>query len=153
MRSSRPPGYNRAAGLTSQCWMGRITQGMSDQVRSAPSGASRRKRVFSGIQPSGTSHIGNYLGAIRNWVNQQELYDNVFCIVNLHAITLPTTRDSLVANTITMANTLLASGIDPEKSILFLQSDVSEHAECCWLLNSVTQFGELRRMTQFKDKG
>ncbi|HKG26947.1 MAG TPA: tryptophan--tRNA ligase, partial [Thermomicrobiales bacterium] len=117
---------------------------MSDQAR--------RKRVFSGIQPSGTSHIGNYLGAIRNWVNQQELYDNVFCIVNLHAITLPTTRDSLVANTITMANTLLASGIDPEKSILFLQSDVVEHPELAWLLNSVTQFGELRRMTQFKDK-
>jgi tryptophanyl-tRNA synthetase len=118
---------------------------MSDQAR--------RKRVFSGIQPSGTSHIGNYLGAIRNWVNQQELYDNVFCIVNLHALTLPTTRDSLVDNTISMANTLLASGIDPEKSILFLQSDVVEHSELCWLLNSVTQFGELRRMTQFKDKG
>ncbi len=116
------------------------------------SSATRRKRVFSGIQPSGTSHIGNYLGAIRNWVTQQEQYDNVFCIVNLHALTLPTTRDSLVANTITMANTLLASGIDPDQSILFLQSDVVEHAELCWLLNSVTQFGELRRMTQFKDK-
>jgi tryptophanyl-tRNA synthetase len=93
------------------------------------------------------------LGAIRNWVTQQEQFDNVFCIVNLHALTLPTTRDSLVANTITMANTLLASGIDPESSILFVQSDVAEHPELCWLLNSVTQFGELRRMTQFKDKG
>src|SRR3954466_556577 len=84
----------------------------------------RRLRVFSGIQPSGVSHIGNYLGAIRNWVNQQKLYDNIFCIVNLHAITLPTTRESLLANTITMANTLIASGIDPEQSILFAQSDV-----------------------------
>lgn len=112
----------------------------------------RRLRVFSGIQPSGVSHIGNYLGAIRNWVNQQELYTNVFCIVNLHAITLPTTRESLLANTLTMANTLLASGIDPKHSILFAQSDVREHAELSWLLNSVTQFGELRRMTQFKDK-
>jgi len=111
-----------------------------------------RKKVFSGIQPSGVSHIGNYLGAIRNWVRQQEQYDNVFCIVNLHALTLPTTRDGLLDNTITMANTLLAAGIDPERSILFSQADVREHSELCWLLNSVTQFGELRRMTQFKDK-
>ena len=114
--------------------------------------SERRLRVFSGIQPSGVSHIGNYLGAIRNWVDQQELYDNVFCIVNLHALSLPTTRDTLRANTVTMANTLLAAGIDPKQSILFVQSDVREHAELCWLLNSVTQFGELRRMTQFKDK-
>ena len=112
----------------------------------------RRQRVFSGIQPSGVSHIGNYLGAIRNWVDQQETYDNVFCIVNLHALTLPTNRDSLLANTVTMANTLLAAGIDPKQSILFLQSDVREHSEATWVLNSVTQFGELRRMTQFKDK-
>ncbi len=76
--------------------------------------AERRKRVFSGIQPSGVSHIGNYLGAIRNWVTQQEDFDNLFCIVNLHAITLPTEPESLRANTITMANTLLAAGIDPE---------------------------------------
>ncbi len=69
---------------------------------------SRRKRVFSGIQPSGISHIGNYLGAIRNWVNQQDLYDNIFCIVNLHAITIPTTAETLRNNTIAMANTLLA---------------------------------------------
>ena len=114
--------------------------------------SNRRLRVFPGIQPSGVSHVGNYLGAIRNWVNQQELYDNIFCIVNLHALSLPTTRDALLANTVTMANTLLAAGIDPKQSILFVQSDVREHAELCWLLNSVTQFGELRRMTQFKDK-
>ena len=111
-----------------------------------------RKRVFSGIQPSGHLHIGNYLGAIRNWVGQQAYYDNVFCIVNLHAITLPTTRDGLMANTINMANTLLASGIDPAQSVLFVQGDVREHTELCWLLGSVTQYGELRRMTQFKDK-
>jgi len=111
-----------------------------------------RKRVFSGIQPSGVSHIGNYLGAIRNWVVQQDTYDNIFCIVNLHAITLPTDKQSLRDNTITMANTLLAAGIDPERSILFVQGDVREHSELCWLLHSVTQYGELRRMTQFKDK-
>jgi tryptophanyl-tRNA synthetase len=114
--------------------------------------AERRKRVFSGIQPSGVSHIGNYLGAIRNWVTQQETYDNIFCIVNLHALTLPTDPDSLRANTITMANTLLAAGIDPQESILFVQGDVREHSELCWLLNSVATYGELRRMTQFKDK-
>jgi tryptophanyl-tRNA synthetase len=111
-----------------------------------------RKRVFSGIQPSGVSHVGNYLGAIRNWVVQQDTYDNIFCIVNLHAITLPTDKQSLRDNTITMANTLLAAGIDPERSILFVQGDVREHPELCWLLHSVTQYGELRRMTQFKDK-
>jgi tryptophanyl-tRNA synthetase len=122
---------------------------VADQKKAA---VGTRPRVLSGIQPSGTSHIGNYLGAIRNWVQQQELYDNLFCIVDLHAITLPTTRDSLLANTLNMANTLLAAGIDPKKSILFVQSDVPEHAELSWILSSVTQFGELRRMTQFKDK-
>jgi tryptophanyl-tRNA synthetase len=114
--------------------------------------AAGRKRVFSGIQPSGVSHIGNYLGAVKNWVKQQEDFDNIFCIVNLHSLSLPTDPRVLQANTITMANTLLASGIDPERSILFVQGDVPQHAELCWLLNSVTMFGELRRMTQFKDK-
>ena len=127
---------------------------MVDLLRKPDAGAAPvvRKKVFSGIQPSGVSHIGNYLGAIRNWVRQQDEYDNVFCIVNLHALTMPTTRDTLLANTVAMANTLLAAGIDPDRSILFSQADVREHSELCWLLNSVTQFGELRRMTQFKDK-
>ncbi|MBA2518745.1 MAG: tryptophan--tRNA ligase [Chloroflexia bacterium] len=114
--------------------------------------SAARQRVFSGIQPSGNFHIGNLLGAINNWVAQQSLYDNVFCIVNLHALSLPTTRDSLRANTQDLANTLLACGLDPAESIIFVQSDVREHSELCWLLTSVTQFGELRRMTQFKDK-
>lgn len=113
---------------------------------------ARRQRVFSGIQPSGNFHLGNYLGAIRNWVAQQADYDNVFCIVDLHALSLPTSRDLLRANTISLANVLLASGLDPSQSIIFVQSDVREHTELCWLLSSVTQFGELRRMTQFKDK-
>jgi tryptophanyl-tRNA synthetase len=111
-----------------------------------------RSKVFSGIQPSGNFHLGNYLGAIRNWVAQQDQYDNVFCIVDLHALSLPTTRESLHGNIIGLANVLLAAGLDPQKSIIFVQSDVREHAELCWLLSSVTQFGELRRMTQFKDK-
>ena len=111
-----------------------------------------RQRVFSGIQPSGNFHLGNYLGAIRNWVRQQADHDNLFCIVDLHAISQPTTREALRANTLNLANVLLASGLDPEQSIIFVQSDLREHTELCWLLSSVTQFGELRRMTQFKDK-
>ena len=126
-----------------------------DQTETQQDGATapnRRLRVFSGIQPSGISHIGNYLGAIRNWVRQQEQYDSIFCVVDLHALSLPTNRDDLRAQIRGMANVLLACGIDPEQSILFVQSDVREHAELCWLLSSVTQFGELQRMTQFKDK-
>ena len=122
--------------------------GLALAERPAPS----QLKVFSGIQPSGNFHLGNYLGAIRNWVRQQAQYDNIFCVVDLHAISLPTTRDSLRANILDLANVLLAAGLDPAQSIIFVQSDVREHAELCWLLGSVTQFGELRRMTQFKDK-
>ena len=131
---------------------------MAGDVATAPqsvstsSAALARKKVFSGIQPSGDFHLGNYLGAIRNWASQQDQYDNVFCIVDLHALSLPTTRDGLRSNIVNLANMLLASGLSPEKSIIFVQSDVREHTELCWLLSSVTQFGELRRMTQFKDK-
>jgi tryptophanyl-tRNA synthetase len=122
---------------------------LEDQPRGT---AGARQRVFSGIQPSGSFHLGNYLGAIRNWAQQQADYDNVFCIVDLHALSQPTTRQTLRANTLALANMLLAAGLDPEQSIIFVQSDVREHSELCWLLSSVTQFGELRRMTQFKDK-
>jgi tryptophanyl-tRNA synthetase len=115
-------------------------------------GRTTRQRVFSGIQPSGNFHLGNYLGAIRNWVDQQANFDNIFCIVDLHALSLPTTRESLRSNILRLANVLLASGLDPSQSIIFVQSDVREHTELCWLLSSVTQYGELRRMTQFKDK-
>jgi tryptophanyl-tRNA synthetase len=109
-------------------------------------------KVFSGIQPTGNFHLGNYLGAIRNWVAQQDDYDNIFCIVDLHAISQPTSREALRDNTLNLANMLLAAGLDPARSIIFVQSDVREHTELCWLLSSVTQYGELRRMTQFKDK-
>jgi tryptophanyl-tRNA synthetase len=111
-----------------------------------------RQRVFSGIQPTGNFHLGNYLGAIRNWVDQQAKCDNIFCIVDLHALSQLTTKESLRANILNLANVLLASGLDPSQSIIFVQSDVREHSELCWLLSSVTQYGELRRMTQFKDK-
>ena len=120
--------------------------------RPATLARTTRQRVFSGIQPTGNFHLGNYLGAIRNWVDQQADFDNIFCIVDLHALSQPTTRDSLRANILGLANVLLASGLDPSQSIIFVQSDVHEHTELCWLLSSVTQYGELRRMTQFKDK-
>jgi tryptophanyl-tRNA synthetase len=133
-----------------------VTVGATGEValteRPAAVARSIRQRVFSGIQPSGNFHLGNYLGAIRNWVDQQAAFDNIFCIVDLHALSQPTTRELLQANILSLANVLLASGLDPAQSIIFVQSDVREHSELCWLLGSVTQYGELRRMTQFKDK-
>ncbi len=115
-------------------------------------GVGLNPRVLSGIQPSGSSHLGNYLGAIRNWVLQQEQYANVFCIVDLHTLSQPIPPETLRTNILELARVFLACGIDPRDSILFVQSDVREHTELCWILSSVTQFGELRRMTQFKDK-
>ncbi len=111
-----------------------------------------RKRVFSGIQPSGNLHVGNYLGAIKNWVSIQDEYENYFCIVDLHALTVPQDPEELRRKVREVAALYLASGIDPEKSVVFRQSRVSEHAELSWLLNCVARFGELSRMTQFKDK-
>lgn len=114
--------------------------------------AAKRPRVFSGIQPTGGIHIGNYLGAIRNWVQQQEQYDNVFSIVDLHAMTLPYNPTDLRARIRELASVLLAAGISPERSILFVQSTVREHTELAWILGTLATFGELRRMTQFKEK-
>jgi tryptophanyl-tRNA synthetase len=108
--------------------------------------------VFSGIQPSGSMHLGNYLGAIRNWVAMQDTHDCLYCVVDLHAITVRQQRAELRLNTIDLTNLLLASGIDPERSIVFVQSHVPAHTELMWLLNTITYMGELRRMTQFKDK-
>ena len=109
-------------------------------------------RIFSGIQPSGELHIGNWLGAVRNWVRLQETHDCLFCIVDLHAITGKYEAESLASRTRDMAVGLLASGIDPGRSILFVQSHVTQHVELQWLFNTVTPIGELERMTQFKDK-
>ena len=108
--------------------------------------------VFSGIQPSGELHLGNYLGAVRNWVTLQDEYRCFFCIVDYHAITQDYDPEILSQRTLEMATDLLACGIDPELSVLFVQSSVPEHTELCWILNTVTPFGELGRMTQFKDK-
>lgn len=109
-------------------------------------------RIFSGVQPSGNLHIGNYLGAIKNWVKLQNEYDSIFCVVDLHAITVPQDPEELRKKTIEVAKIYLASGIDPEKSTIFIQSHVPEHTELTWILNTITKVAELERMTQFKDK-
>ncbi|HLV97570.1 MAG TPA: tryptophan--tRNA ligase [Ktedonobacterales bacterium] len=116
--------------------------------------ADRKKRVFSGIQPSGNLHIGNYLGAIRNWVASLDEYDNIFCIVDLHALTVdPEERAAeLHANTMQLAALYVACGLDPQKCALFVQSHLHEHAELTWMLGCVTPTGWLNRMTQFKSK-
>jgi tryptophanyl-tRNA synthetase len=109
-------------------------------------------RVFSGIQPSGELHIGNYLGAVQNWVKLQYQHDCLFSVVDLHAITQPYDAASLAQRTVDMAIGLLAAGLEPERCTLFVQSHVAEHTELNWLLNTVTPLGELERQTQFKDK-
>jgi tryptophanyl-tRNA synthetase len=111
-----------------------------------------KKRILSGAQPTGELHIGNYLGALKNWVTLQTEYESFFCIVNLHAITLPQNPQVLRQRTFNLARIYLASGVDPETSTVFIQSDVSEHAELAWIMNCVARIGELERMTQFKDK-
>jgi tryptophanyl-tRNA synthetase len=112
-----------------------------------------RKRIFSGAQPTGQLHIGNYLGALKNWVALQDEYESFYCIVNLHAITLPQDPATLRQKTRDLARIYLAAGIDPERSTVFIQSDVAEHAELTWILACISRLGELERMTQFKDKG
>lgn len=112
-----------------------------------------KKRIFSGVQPTGNLHIGNYLGAIKNWVPLQHECESLFCIVNLHAITLPQDPKVLRQKTLDLARIYLAAGIDPTVSTIFIQSDVPEHAELTWILECIARMGELERMTQFKDKG
>lgn len=109
-------------------------------------------RIFSGIQPSGELHIGNYLGAIKNWVALQQQYESFFCIVDYHAITVPYEPDDLRRRTRDMAISILAAGVDPSQCALFVQSAVPEHTELAWIFNTVTPLGELERQTQFKDK-
>ena len=110
------------------------------------------KRIFSGAQPTGNVHLGNYLGALRNWVKLQREYESFFCIVNLHALTVPQDPELLKQKTRDLARIYLAVGIDPNLSTVFVQSDVPEHAQLTWVLNCVSRMSELERMTQFKDK-
>src|SRR5580700_10000663 len=109
-------------------------------------------RIFSGVQPTGNLHLGNYLGAIRNWVTLQRDYDCIFCIVDLHALTLPQDPAQLRAQTREVTAAYIAAGIDPERCIIFNQSMVAAHAELAWLLSCLTPLGWLNRMTQFKEK-
>ncbi|GAA8245731.1 tryptophan--tRNA ligase [Helicobacter pylori] len=111
-----------------------------------------KKRVFSGIQPTGQIHLGNYLGAIKHWVEMQDEYENLFCVVNSHAITLPIEPTFLKSQTYELVKLLLACGISPKQSGLFIQSEVDEHPALAWLLNCQVSMGEMQRMTQFKDK-
>ncbi|MGN8329345.1 tryptophan--tRNA ligase [Helicobacter pylori] len=111
-----------------------------------------KKRVFSGIQPTGQIHLGNYLGAIKHWVELQDEYENLFCIVNSHAITLPIEPIFLKSQTYELIKLLLACGISPKRSGLFIQSEVDEHPALAWLLDCQVSMGEMQRMTQFKDK-
>lgn len=111
-----------------------------------------KKTILSGIQPSGQLSIGNYLGAIKNFVNYQDSHDTYYCIVDLHAITVRQNPEELRENSYALAAWYLAAGLDPEKCSIFIQSHVTEHAELGWILSTFTQMGELERMTQFKDK-
>jgi tryptophanyl-tRNA synthetase len=117
-----------------------------------PDSNRKKVRVFSGIQPSGGMHIGNYLGAIKRWVAEQDLKENYFCIVDMHAITVPQDPDDLRRRTRELAAIYLACGLDPQKSTIFVQSHVRAHAEGCWILSCVTPVGWLERMTQYKVK-
>jgi tryptophanyl-tRNA synthetase len=111
-----------------------------------------RKTVFSGLQPSGKIHIGNYLGALRNWVRLQEDYDCIYCVVDLHAITVPLDPAEFSRDRLEAAKVLLAAGVDPERSLFYYQSQVPQHTELAWILGTITATGQLNRMTQFKDK-
>ena len=111
-----------------------------------------RPRVLSGVQPTGALHLGNWLGAIRNWVDLQNDHDTFFCVVDLHAVTVPHDPQRLANDTLTTAALYLACGLDPERSTVFVQSQVAAHSELCWLLNCITPLNWLERMIQFKEK-
>jgi tryptophanyl-tRNA synthetase len=111
-----------------------------------------RTTVFSGIQPTGNVHLGNYLGALRNWVKLQEEYDCIYCVVDLHAITTPFDPAEFTRDRLESAKVLIAAGVDPERSLFYFQSQVPQHTELAWILSSITSTGQLNRMTQFKEK-
>ena len=112
----------------------------------------KKKIVFSGVQPSGNISLGNYIGAIRNWVDMQDIYNCLYCVVDMHAITVRQDPKKLREQTLSLLALYIACGLDPVKNIMYIQSHVPQHAELSWILNCYTMFGELSRMTQFKDK-
>jgi tryptophanyl-tRNA synthetase len=111
-----------------------------------------QKRVFSGIQPTGDFHVGSYTGALRNWVVMQDHYETIYCVVDLHAMTIPYEVEDMRAARIETARMLLAVGVDPDRSLLYYQSEVPQHVELAWILGTMTGLGQLERMTQFKEK-
>lgn len=125
---------------------------INEQPPQANQNVQQKKVIFSGIQPSGILTLGNYLGAIRNWIKLQDSYDCIYCVVDMHALTVRQIPAELRRHTYEALAIYIACGIDPEKCILFVQSHVPAHAELAWILNCYTMFGELSRMTQFKDK-
>ena len=126
---------------------------MANDNKPATAGAPvKKQKIFSGVQPSGNLTIGNYLGAIRNWTNLQDTYDCLYCVVDMHAITVRQNPAELRRRTLETLAIYIAAGLDVEKNTLFIQSHVPAHAELAWILNCYTMFGELSRMTQFKDK-
>lgn len=128
------------------------TKGTTATDKSSTTETARKKRVLSGVQPTGSLHLGNYLGAMRQWTENQDVYDNFFFVVDLHAITVPHDRKALSECTLAAAAMYIACGIDPEKSKIFVQSHVRAHAELTWLLNCVTPMGWVERMIQYKEK-
>jgi tryptophanyl-tRNA synthetase len=139
-----------ARATTTTCtWPSRS---VADQSGAGPRLDSRAVRIFSGIQPTGRKHLGNYIGAIRQYVEGQDRGEAIYCIVDLHAITVPYEPESLRRHVLDTAAMLMAAGLDPDRCILFRQSDVHEHTELCWLLSTVTAHGDLNRMHQFKEK-
>lgn len=113
---------------------------------------SDKLRVFSGVQPTGNVHVGNYIGAFQNWVSMQETYETIYCVVDLHAMTVPYDPAEFVRNRIDMAKMVIACGVDPEHSLLYYQSHVPQHTELTWILSTITGIGQLERMTQYKEK-
>ena len=118
----------------------------------AATGTGGRTKIFSGIQPTGSKHLGNLIGGVRQYVEGQEVGDSIYCLVDLHAITVKHDPPALRRQVHDTVSILIAAGLDPDRCILFRQSDVAEHTYLCWLLSSVTAYGELGRMTQFKEK-
>ncbi len=123
-----------------------------DNDKESPVSDTSRQRIFSGVQPSGNVHLGNYLGAFRNWVQLQDTFDTIYCIVDLHAMTVDYDPVELDRSRIETAKLLLALGVDPDRSLLYTQSQVMEHAELAWILSTMAPMGVLNRMTQFKEK-
>jgi tryptophanyl-tRNA synthetase len=132
--------------------IGNLTPAVSEDHKEQIVSDTTGQRIFSGVQPTGNVHLGNYLGAFRNWVSLQDSFDTIYCIVDLHAMTVDSDPVALEKSRIETAKVLLALGVDPDRSLLYTQSQVMEHAELAWILGTMVPMGVLNRMTQFKDK-